>query len=209
MPFGDSARSLTASSASASPFRSVPQRCRNSCPASVSHCRRVVRSISRTASRSSSALRCRLAAAFDIRNVSAALERLPSSAVLEKTSSCSRRSIFAQIGKETCKIWSLFPRCARQNARNSQDDREIKQMAGPIKHIVMWRLRGETPAERTAARAKVKTLFEGLQGRIDGLPHIEGGAHVSNVGYACDVVLVSEFTDSAALKAYATHPEHL
>ena len=41
-------------------------------------------------------------------------------------------------------------------------------MSGPIRHIVMWRLRGETPEERSAARVKVKTLFEGLKGRIDG-----------------------------------------
>jgi quinol monooxygenase YgiN len=57
-------------------------------------------------------------------------------------------------------------------------------MSGPIRHIVMWRLRGETPAERSAAR-------------------------VNDVDYACDVVLFSEFTDHAALAAYATHPEHL
>ena len=82
-------------------------------------------------------------------------------------------------------------------------------MSGPIRHIVMWRLRGETPAERTAARSKVKTLFEGLKGRIEGLTHIEVGVDVSDVDYACDVVLFSEFADSAALAAYATHPEHL
>ncbi|MBR0971212.1 MULTISPECIES: Dabb family protein [Bradyrhizobium] len=82
-------------------------------------------------------------------------------------------------------------------------------MSGPIRHIVMWRLRGETPAERSAARAKVKTLFEGLRGRIEGLTHIEVGLDVSDVDYACDVVLFSEFTDHAALAAYATHPEHL
>jgi stress responsive alpha/beta barrel protein len=82
-------------------------------------------------------------------------------------------------------------------------------MSGPIRHIVMWRLPGETPAERTAARSKVKTLFEGLKGRIEGLTHIEVGVDVSDVDYACDVVLFSEFTDSAALAAYASHPEHL
>jgi hypothetical protein len=86
---------------------------------------------------------------------------------------------------------------------------EVREMLGPIKHIVMWRLRGETVAERAAARTKVKTLFEGLKGRIDGLTHIEVGADISDVDYACDVVLVSEFTDGAALEAYATHPEHL
>ncbi|WP_441280212.1 Dabb family protein [Bradyrhizobium sp. 63_E2_N1_3] len=82
-------------------------------------------------------------------------------------------------------------------------------MSGPIRHIVMWRLRGETPAERSAARSKVKTLFEGLRGRIEGLTHIEVGVDVSEVDYACDVVLFSEFADHAALAAYATHPEHL
>jgi hypothetical protein len=55
----------------------------------------------------------------------------------------------------------------------------------------------------------VKTAFEGLKGRIKGLDHIEIGIDVSNVDYACDVVLVSEFADASALQAYATHPEHL
>lgn len=32
---------------------------------------------------------------------------------------------------------------------------------------------------------------------------------VSAVDYACDVVLLSEFKDQAALTAYANHPEHL
>ncbi|MGJ4914583.1 Dabb family protein [Bradyrhizobium sp. HKCCYLRH2060] len=82
-------------------------------------------------------------------------------------------------------------------------------MTGPIRHIVMWRLRAETAAERAAARLKVKTLFEGLKGRIDGLTHIEVGLDVSDVDYACDVVLFSEFASSAALHAYASHPEHL
>lgn len=82
-------------------------------------------------------------------------------------------------------------------------------MSGPIRHIVMWRLRGDTPEERSAARLKVKMAFEGLKGRVKGLNHIEVGVDVSDVDYACDVVLVSEFADIADLAAYATHPEHL
>ena len=80
-------------------------------------------------------------------------------------------------------------------------------MSEPIRHIVMWRLRRDTADERARARQKVKIAFEGLRGRINGLNHIEVGLDVSDVDYACDVVLVSEFTDSAALKAYATDPE--
>ena len=82
-------------------------------------------------------------------------------------------------------------------------------MPGPIRHIVMWRLRGETAQEREAARLKVKHAFEGLRGRIDGLRHIEVGTDISKVDYACDVVLVSEFADMDDLRSYATHPEHL
>ena len=82
-------------------------------------------------------------------------------------------------------------------------------MSRPIRHIAMWTLRGDSGVERAAARFRVKTAFEDLQGRIKGLDHIEIGIDVSNVDYACDVVLVSEFADASALRAYATHPEHL
>lgn len=82
-------------------------------------------------------------------------------------------------------------------------------MHGPIRHIVMWRVAGETPDARADACQTVKAAFEGLRGRIEGLTHMEIGLDVSGVDYACDVVLVTEFADSAALAAYATHPEHL
>lgn len=82
-------------------------------------------------------------------------------------------------------------------------------MLGPVRHIVMWRLRGDTPEDRDAARNRVKSAFEGLKGLIDGLDHIEVGCDISRVEYACDVVLVSEFRNAAALKSYANHPEHL
>jgi hypothetical protein len=82
-------------------------------------------------------------------------------------------------------------------------------MSRPIEHIVMSTLRGESPEEMAAARLKVKTGFESLKGRIDGLKHIEVGIDLGNVDYACDVVLVSEFENMSDLKSYATHPEHL
>ena len=78
-----------------------------------------------------------------------------------------------------------------------------------IKHIVMWNVRGDTPAAKAAAIAKLRTSFEGLRGRIPGLLHLEIGVDTSRVDYACDVVLYSEFTTQAALDAYGTHPEHL
>lgn len=82
-------------------------------------------------------------------------------------------------------------------------------MIGPIRHIVMWRVSGDTREARAAARLKVKAAFEGLRGRIAGLTHVEVGLDISDADYACDVVLVSEFATRADLDAYATHPEHL
>lgn len=78
-----------------------------------------------------------------------------------------------------------------------------------IKHIVMWTLRGDTPAERRAHAGLLRDSFASLQGRIPGLLHLEVGLDHSGVDYACDVVLYSEFESQAALDAYAGHPEHL
>lgn len=82
-------------------------------------------------------------------------------------------------------------------------------MPTPVRHIVMWKLDGDTAAERLAAARRVRSAFESLRGRIEGLRHIEIGIDVSAVDYACDVVLFSEFSDATALAAYANHPEHL
>lgn len=78
-----------------------------------------------------------------------------------------------------------------------------------IRHIVMWRVAGESADERTQARQCVKQAFEGLSGRIPGLHHIEVGIDHSAADYACDAVLVADFESQQALDAYAVHPEHL
>ena len=78
-----------------------------------------------------------------------------------------------------------------------------------IKHIVMWNLRGETPAEKRDGIAQLQRSFESLRGRIPGLLHLEIGVDSSHIDYACDVVLYSEFENQAALDGYAVHPEHL
>ncbi len=78
-----------------------------------------------------------------------------------------------------------------------------------IRHIVMWNVRGDTPAEKARGIAQLQRSFEGLRGRIPGLLHLEIGVDISRVDYACDVVLYSEFESQAALDAYGTHPEHL
>ena len=78
-----------------------------------------------------------------------------------------------------------------------------------IRHIVMWNIRGDTPAAKAEGIALLKRSFETLHGRIPGLLHLEIGVDASGVDYACDVVLYSEFDSQASLDAYAVHPEHL
>lgn len=78
-----------------------------------------------------------------------------------------------------------------------------------IRHIVMWRLAGESADEQRQARERVKQAFETLRGRIPGMRDIEIGIDLSAAAYACDVVLVADFESQQALDGYATHPEHL
>jgi len=78
-----------------------------------------------------------------------------------------------------------------------------------IRHIVMWNVRGDTPADKARNIARLQRSFESLRGRIPGLLHLEIGVDTSRIDYACDVVLYSEFENLAALDAYGSHPEHL
>jgi heme-degrading monooxygenase HmoA len=78
-----------------------------------------------------------------------------------------------------------------------------------IKHIVMWKLRGDDVATRARHALLVRSEFESLRGRIPGLLRLELGIDDSRVDYACDVVLYTEFASREALAAYADHPEHL
>jgi hypothetical protein len=78
-----------------------------------------------------------------------------------------------------------------------------------IKHIVMWNVRGNTREEKDGAARFIKEQFEGLRGRIPGMRHLEVGLDLSQAGYACDVVLYTEFESGAALQAYAEHPAHV
>lgn len=78
-----------------------------------------------------------------------------------------------------------------------------------IRHIVMWKLRGDTAAARAANARRLQASFHSLRGQVPGLLRLEVGIDTSGVDYACDVVLFSEFANQAALDAYAIHPEHL
>ena len=79
-----------------------------------------------------------------------------------------------------------------------------------VKHIILWRLREDlTAEEKENVKNDIKAGLEGLAGRIPGLldirVNVDGRLETSNA----DVMLDSTFTDEAALRAYAVHPEHV
>ena len=78
-----------------------------------------------------------------------------------------------------------------------------------VKHIILWQLKDELSAEeKKVIKAEMKEALEGLVGKIPGLLDVK----VQTEGLAssnAEVMLDTSFTDEAALKVYATHPEHV
>lgn len=76
-----------------------------------------------------------------------------------------------------------------------------------LHHVILWKIKEEI-ADKDAVKAQVKAGLEGLKGVIPGIEKMEVitcGLETST----CDIMLDSVFTDEAALKAYAVHPEHV
>lgn len=78
-----------------------------------------------------------------------------------------------------------------------------------VKHMILWQLKDElSEEEKSVIKAEMKAGLEGLAGKIPGLLEVKvqiDGLASSNA----EVMLDTTFTDEAALKAYATHPEHV
>ena len=77
-----------------------------------------------------------------------------------------------------------------------------------IKHIVLWQYTDEvrrTKAEEVTAA--LRSRFEDLPGKIDGLTRVELGRTYKDGPY--DIVLYCEFTTREAEAAYQVHPLHV
>lgn len=79
-----------------------------------------------------------------------------------------------------------------------------------VKHIILWTLNPElSEDEKAAVKAGIKEGLEGLVGKVPGLTdvkvHIDGRLASSTA----DVMLDSTLESAEALKAYATHPDHV
>lgn len=78
-----------------------------------------------------------------------------------------------------------------------------------VRHLVMWTLKDEVdgvPAKENAA--KMKEMLEALNGRIEGLKHLEVSYDIVAADPECNIVLMSEHEDVDALNHYQGHPEH-
>lgn len=79
-----------------------------------------------------------------------------------------------------------------------------------IKHIVFWNLKDQAKNNSKNRNAiLIKEKLEALNGKINGLKHLEVGIDFSGIEASCDLALYSEFESREALTAYQKHPEHL
>ena len=71
-----------------------------------------------------------------------------------------------------------------------------------LKHIVMWKLKDR------ADGPEMKRRLDECAAIVPGILAFEVSLAQSGLEATYDVVLYSEFTDKAALDAYASHPAH-
>ncbi len=77
-----------------------------------------------------------------------------------------------------------------------------------VKHVILWKLKDEYPAEQIAEiKSGIKEGLEGLKGQIPGLVEIKVNTEPL-ASSNCDLMLDSLFEDEASLKGYSTHPAH-
>jgi len=78
-----------------------------------------------------------------------------------------------------------------------------------VKHVILWQLKDELTAEEKATiKKEMKESLEALVGKIPGLVEMKIQTECLASSNA-EVMLDSTFEDEAALKVYATHPEHV
>ncbi|HSO89391.1 MAG TPA: Dabb family protein [Draconibacterium sp.] len=77
-----------------------------------------------------------------------------------------------------------------------------------INHVVLFKLKDYSEAERQMIIAEMKSLLEGLKGKIDELIYIEVGVNYELNLKSYDLALLSHFNSIEDLDKYRVHPEH-
>lgn len=77
-----------------------------------------------------------------------------------------------------------------------------------IRHVVMWKVKGESPEERQANTEALSAALQSLRGKIPALQSLELGLSSTEGPQVCDLVLITQHESWEALNAYQTDPEH-
>ena len=78
-----------------------------------------------------------------------------------------------------------------------------------INHIVLFKLNDYPKDEKAKVVEELKTLLEGLKGKIDEVKYLEVGTNYELDAKSYDIVLISHFESLEDLDVYRVHPEHL
>lgn len=77
-----------------------------------------------------------------------------------------------------------------------------------INHIVLFKLKDYSELEKPGIIAEMKSLLEGLKGKIDELKYIEVGINYELNSKSYDLALISHFNSVEDLDKYRIHAEH-
>lgn len=77
-----------------------------------------------------------------------------------------------------------------------------------IRHIVMWKLRGPSAAEKRSQAEQASAALLGMFGKIPGMTQMEVGIGASSADDQADLVLSTLHDSWQALEEYAQHPAH-
>jgi hypothetical protein len=77
-----------------------------------------------------------------------------------------------------------------------------------INHVVLFKLKDYSLAEKSEIISEMKFLLDGLKGKIYELKYIEVGVNYELDAKSYDLVLISHFDSIEDLDKYRVHPEH-
>ncbi len=77
-----------------------------------------------------------------------------------------------------------------------------------INHVVLFKLKNYSVEDKSRIIAEMKSLLEGLKGKIDELKYIEVGVNYELNVKSYDLALLSHFNSIEDLDKYRIHPEH-
>lgn len=77
-----------------------------------------------------------------------------------------------------------------------------------INHIVLFKLKDYPESQKAEVRDEMKSLLEGLKGKIDVLRHMEVGLNYELNAKSFDLALITHFDSLEDFETYRIHPEH-